>query len=312
MPLVLVLLSMKGTLEMAFLLTILAGLSTGIGSLIAFLIKDQRQTNYLTFAMSFAAGVMLFVSFVEILPHAVEQLEAIYSKEAAATHTHEHSGVGAHEHTHDHDDAGHFGHILATICFFAGMLLVALIDKLIPKVENPHELISKADMETGVQSPANKARLMRIGLLSAIALGLHNFPEGIATFTAALNDVNMGITIAIAIALHNIPEGIAVSMPIYFATGSRAKAFGYSFLSGLVEPLGAFAAYFLASMMGFNLADSSVVMAAMLAGVAGIMVFISLDQLLPAAEEYGHHHLSTYGVVSGMAVMAASLLLVPH
>jgi len=302
------LLSMKGTLEMAFLLTILAGLSTGIGSLIAFLIKDQRQTNYLTFSMSFAAGVMLFVSFVEILPHAVEQLEAIYSKEAAAAHAH----MGEHGHPHAHGDAedpGHFGHILATICFFAGMLLVALIDKLVPKVENPHELISKADMDSGVESAINKARLMRVGMLSAIALALHNFPEGIATFTSAMNDVNLGITIAIAIALHNIPEGIAVSMPIYFATGSRLKAFGYSFLSGLVEPLGAFAAYFL---FGSYMTESSAVMAAMLAGVAGIMVFISLDQLLPAAEEYGHHHLSTYGVVSGMAVMAASLLIVPH
>jgi zinc transporter, ZIP family len=278
---------MNGTVEMAFLLTILAGLSTGIGSLIAMLLKDNKNTNYLTFSMSFAAGVMLFVSFVEILPHATHELEEIYGKEG-------------HE---------HFGAILATICFFGGIFLVALIDKLIPKGESPHEFISQKDMESGVESPVNKKKLMRVGTLAAVALALHNFPEGIATFTAALNDVQMGATIAVAIALHNIPEGIAVSMPIYYATGSRKKAFFYSFLSGIVEPLGAFLAY---AIFGSYMTDSTVVMPAMLAAVAGIMVFISLDQLLPAAEEYGHHHLSTYGVVSGMAVMAMSLLLLPH
>lgn len=279
---------MKGTVEMAFLLTILAGLSTGIGSLIAMLLKDNRNTNYLTFAMSFAAGVMLFVSFVEILPHASHELEEIYK----ATTGNEHKGA-----------------IIATICFFVGMAVVALIDKLIPKGENPHEFMSKADMKTGVESEVNKKKLMRVGVLAAVALALHNFPEGIATFTAALNDQQMGVTIAIAIALHNIPEGIAVSMPIYYATGSRSKAFFYSFLSGIVEPLGAFVAY---GLFGSYMTESSIIMPAMLAGVAGVMVFISLDQLLPAAEEYGHHHLSTYGVVSGMAVMAASLLLMPH
>jgi zinc transporter, ZIP family len=194
---------MNGTVEMAFLLTILAGLSTGIGSLIAMLLKDNKNTNYLTFSMSFAAGVMLFVSFVEILPHATHELEEIYGKEG-------------HE---------HFGAILATICFFGGIFLVALIDKLIPKGESPHEFISQKDMESGVESPVNKKKLMRVGTLAAVALALHNFPEGIATFTAALNDVQMGATIAVAIALHNIPEGIAVSMPIYYATGSRKKAF---------------------------------------------------------------------------------------
>lgn len=271
---------------MAILLTILAGLSTGIGSLIAFFIKDNRNTNFLTLSMSFAAGVMLYVSFMEILPHASEGIEAAFEAKGSE-----------------------MGGIVAVVCFFAGMLVVALIDKLIPHGENPHELMSKEDMKTGVESEVNRAKLLRIGFLSAVALAMHNFPEGIATFTAAVNDVSLGITIAVAIALHNIPEGIAVSMPIYYATGSRLKAFTYSFLSGLVEPLGAILAY---AIFGSYLTEDSMIMACMLAGVAGIMVFISLDQLLPAAEEYGHHHLSTYGVVSGMAVMAMSMLLLPH
>jgi ZIP family zinc transporter len=145
---------------------------------------------------------------------------------------------------------------------------------------------------------------MRIGVLTALALAIHNFPEGIATFVTALDDPELGMTIAVAIAIHNVPEGIAVSMPIYFATGDRKKAFMYSFLSGVVEPLGAIIGYFI--LMPYL---NDTLMGMLLAGVAGIMVFISLDQLLPAAEEYGEHHLSIYGVVLGMIVMAGSLIL---
>ena len=143
---------------------------------------------------------------------------------------------------------------------------------------------------------------MRVGVLTAIALAIHNFPEGVATFVAALEDPKLGISIAFAIALHNIPEGIAVSMPIYHATGNRKKAFMYSFLSGIVEPLGAFVGYlFLIPYMG----DGT--MGLLLSGVAGMMIFISIDQLLPAAEEYGEHKMSMYGVLLGMLIMAVSM-----
>jgi len=143
-----------------------------------------------------------------------------------------------------------------------------------------------------------------MGLMAGLAIGIHNFPEGLATFTAAMADPNLGIAIAVAIAIHNIPEGIAVSVPIFYATGSRRKAFKYSFLSGLSEPVGALVGYLiLMPFMGPML--SGIVFAS----VAGIMVFISLDELLPAAREYGEHHLSIYGMVAGMAVMAVSLLL---
>lgn len=277
---------MQENVYLAFVLTIIAGLATGIGSLIAFLVKDKSM-KLLTFAMGFAAGVMLYVSFIEILPEAIHELTESYGGDERK------------------------GTIYGVLAFFVGMGLVALIDKLIPHSENPHEfahkqqsigLLDESDQTSTTES--NPDKLMRIGVLTALALAVHNFPEGMATFVAALDDPTLGFTIAIAIAIHNIPEGIAVSMPIYFATGDRKKAFIYSFLSGVVEPLGAIVGYFI--LMPYL---SPVVMGLLLSGVAGVMIFISLDQLLPAAEEYGEHHLSIYGVVLGMAVMALSLIL---
>jgi ZIP family zinc transporter len=281
----------------AFLLTIFAGLSTGIGSSIAFFVKNRNNTKFLTLSMGFAAGVMIYVSFMEIFPHALNALDNISSEDGKGGHSYRYIGI---------------------IAFFAGMLLVALIDKIVPHDDNPHEFMTaeekeaaEADIEAikkgNEVSPAGKKRLMRIGLLTATALALHNFPEGIATFVSALESVSLGFTIAVAIALHNIPEGIAVSMPVYYATGSRSKAFWYSFLSGVVEPLGAILAYFI--LMPFL---NEMMIAILLSGVAGIMVFIALDQLLPAAEEYGEHHISIYGMVAGMAMMAVSLLMLNH
>jgi len=281
----------------AFLLTIFAGLSTGIGSSIAFFVKNRNSTKFLTLSMGFAAGVMIYVSFMEIFPHALNALDNISSEDGKGGHSYRYIGI---------------------IAFFAGMLLVALIDKIVPHDDNPHEFMTaeekeaaEADIEAikkgNEVSPAGKKRLMRIGLLTATALALHNFPEGIATFVSALESVSLGFTIAVAIALHNIPEGIAVSMPVYYATGSRSKAFWYSFLSGVVEPLGAILAYFI--LMPFL---NEMMIAILLSGVAGIMVFIALDQLLPAAEEYGEHHISIYGMVAGMAMMAVSLLMLNH
>jgi len=272
---------MEENVGMAFMLTILAGLATGIGSVIAFFVKE-KSTKVLTFAMGFAAGVMLYVSFVEIFPEAINKLAEAY----------------------DHNEKT--GTYYGVIAFFVGMFIVALIDKMIPSAENPHEFANTKfdNPEEEGQALQNPEKLMRIGVLTALALAIHNFPEGIATFVAALDDPALGMTIAAAIAIHNIPEGIAVSMPIYFATGDRKKAFMYSFLSGVVEPIGAILGYFI--LMPYL---NEMVMGLLLAGVAGIMVFISLDQLLPAAEEYGEHHLSIYGVVLGMGVMALSLVL---
>lgn len=263
------------TIAFAFGLTVFAGLSTGIGSALAFFAK-KTNTGFLSMALGFSAGVMIYVSFVEIMVKARDSMIPV---------------VG--------DVAGYW---YTTAAFFGGILFIAIIDKLIPSVENPHEMHLIEEM---ADDKARKdAKLMRMGLFTALAIAIHNFPEGLATFTAALTDPALGIAIAVAIAIHNIPEGIAVSIPVYYATGSRKKAFWLSFLSGLAEPVGA-AIGFLILMPFLN----PVVFGVLFAGVAGIMVFISLDELLPAAEEYGEHHLSIYGLIAGMAVMALSLLL---
>jgi ZIP family zinc transporter len=269
---------MSENLTMALVLTILAGLSTGIGSLIAFFIRD-KSVKLLSFSMGLAGGVMLYLSFVEMLPHATHGIAATL------------------EHPHD-------GSWYALLAFFVGMLLVGVIDHLIP---HPHEHPDSILALDPTLEQQNR-RLLRIGTMTAIALAIHNFPEGVATFVAALEDPHLGVAIAVAIALHNIPEGIAVSLPIYHATGNRKKAFWYSFGSGLVEPIGAILGYFLLAAY-----LTPFVMGMLMAGVAGIMVFISLDQLLPAAQEYDDHKLSIYGVVLGMLLMAISLnILVSH
>jgi ZIP family zinc transporter len=195
------------------------------------------------------------------------------------------------------------GYWYTTLAFFGGMLIIGLIDKVVPSYENPHE----PKLVEDIKDPSEfikKKELKRMGLFSALAIAIHNFPEGLATFTGALKDPSLGLSIAVAVAIHNIPEGIAVSVPLFYATGSKRKAFVYSFLSGLSEPLGALIGYIFLHQF-FN----EVVFGLLFSSVAGIMVFISLDELLPTAEKYGEHHIAIYGVLSGMIVMAISLLL---
>ncbi|GAB4281031.1 MAG: zinc transporter ZupT [Candidatus Rifleibacteriota bacterium] len=259
----------------AFGLTLLAGLSTGIGSALALFAK-RTNTKFLSLALGFSAGVMLYVSFIEIFSKAKTALTKVY---------------GSHD-----------GYIYTTIAFFVGMIAIGLIDKLVPDIENPHEMHEIEEMN--LQQNEQNRKLMRMGLFTALAIGIHNFPEGLATFLSGLSDPSIGLSIAVAIAIHNIPEGISVSIPVYYATGSRKKAFWYSFLSGVSEPLGALIGYAIL----YKYIDQTV-FGLIFASVAGIMVFISLDELLPSAEKYGEHHLSIYGMVTGMIVMAASLLL---
>ncbi len=188
--------------------------------------------------------------------------------------------------------------------FFLGMFAVMLIDNFVPSHENPHELHRVEEMRGAAGQKGQENALMRMGILTALAIAIHNFPEGIATFMAAVQEPRLGVPIAVAIAVHNIPEGIAVSVPIYYATGSRRKAFRLSFLSGLAEPVGALLAYLV--LMPFL---SDTLFGVIFAAVAGIMVFISVDQLLPSARKYGEHHVSIYGLIVGMMIMAVSLLL---
>jgi ZIP family zinc transporter len=261
----------------AFGLTLFAGLSTGIGSAIAFFTK-RTNTKFLSVALGFSAGVMIYVSFVEIFFKAKESLTEVL-------------GVSK-------------GTWLTVASFFGGIAVIAIIDKLIPSAENPHEIRLVEEVGEVNQKVHKDKKLMRMGMFTALAIAIHNFPEGLATFTAALTDPALGIAIAVAIAIHNIPEGIAVSIPVYYATGNKRKAFTLSFLSGLAEPIGALVGYFI--LLPFL---TELTFGILFASVAGIMVFISIDELLPAAQEYGEHHLSIYGLIGGMAVMAVSLLL---
>ena len=270
------------TVTAAFLLTLLAGLSTGIGSAIAFFTR-RTNTTFLSLALGFSAGVMIYVSFVELLANAIRSLTTLHGTKMGST--------------------------LATLAFFGGILFILIIDFFVPEAENPHEMHNVEEMSTEERvrhqpKPFSHNRLLRTGLVTALVLAIHNFPEGMVTFITALKDSQLAIPIAVAIAIHNIPEGIAVSVPIFYATGDRVRAFRLSFLSGLAEPIGALIGYLILApfltddMFGY-----------IFAAVAGIMVYISLDELLPSAERYGKHHFAIFGLIAGMAVMAVSLIL---
>ncbi len=261
----------NGNLLFAFLITLFAGLSTGVGSALAVFTK-KTNTKFLSFALGLSAGVMIYVSFVELFPQAIELMSESMPEQAA---------------------------LYTTIAFFAGIALIFIIDMLIPDADNPHELHKVEDMQKSLSSA-----LKRMGIMTALAIAIHNFPEGIATFASAMVSPELAIPIAVAIAIHNIPEGIAVSIPIYYSTGSRKKAFWLSLSSGMAEPIG--------GLVGFLILSpflNSFVLGLIMAGVAGIMVYISVDELLPGAEKYGEHHYSIYGFIVGMAVMAVSLLI---
>jgi ZIP family zinc transporter len=259
---------------LAFGLTVFAGLSTGVGSAIAFFAK-KTNTRVLTIALGLSAGVMIYISFMEIFSQArislINYLGPIR------------------------------GGLTAIGSFFAGITIIAVIDRLVPDFENPHELSGLKNLNS--MDTDRDRRFYRMGIFSALAIAIHNFPEGMATLFSALENIKVGVAIAIAIAVHNIPEGIAVSIPIFYATGNRKKAFFYSFLSGLAEPVGAVLGYFiLVPLINYQMFG---IINAM---VAGIMVFVALDELLPSAREFGHHHLAIYSMMLGMLIMALSMI----
>lgn len=251
----------------ALLLTLLAGLATGIGALIALYsrVKDMR---FLSVSMGFSAGVMIFVSMFELFGSAQRLLVVPFGSKT--------------------------GVFVDVAAFFGGIFLSALVDKLIPGRINPHELAA-------IQ-PGENAKTKRLGMVTVAAIVLHNFPEGMATFVSCAQPLHVALPVVAAVALHNIPEGIAISMPIFEASKNRRTALGYALLSGLGEPLGALLLYFVIRPY-----ISGTVLGVLFAVVGGIMVYISLDELLPGAEVYGEHHLAIYGLVGGMAVIALSL-----
>ncbi|QGU02426.1 Zinc transporter ZupT [Corynebacterium kalinowskii] len=258
---------MTSQLILAFALTLAAGLSTAIGGLVV-LKKKQPSDLFLATALGFSAGVMLWVSFLEILPLAQDNLVEKYG-----------------------DRLGQAGGVTA---FFLGVLIIGIIDRLVPEAVNPHETHDEDSVQT--------AKLRKMGVLMALAIGIHNFPEGFATFLSGMESLEIALPVAIAIAIHNIPEGISVAIPIWQATGSRKKGFMWAALTGLAEPLGALVGFLvLLPFLG------PVTLGIAFGAVAGIMVFISLDELLPTAVATGKHHAAIYGLLIGMAVMALSL-----
>ena len=270
----------------ALILTLIAGSATGIGGALV-LFKKKISSNFLAGALGLSAGVMIFISLAELFPEAQAMI----------------SDIGL-----PHGEA------FVLIAFFVGMGIITLIDFTIPEYENPHEAsgLSLSDKTAAVgvlEHTGGEKALHRLGLLSALAIAVHNFPEGIATFIGALNDPEMGAGITFAIAIHNIPEGIAVAIPIYYATKSKGKALLYATLSGLSEVVGAALCLAITAIFGIDLTGGSPAFPLVLSAVAGIMIYISLDELLPTAEKYGKHHIAIAGVVGGMALMGISLLI---
>ena len=270
----------------ALLLTLIAGSATGIGGALV-LFRKKISSNFLAGALGLSAGVMIFISLAELYPEAQEMISQ--------------TGM-AH------------GKAFVLIAFFVGMGIITLIDFTIPEYENPHEASGLSlDARTAavgmLEQTGSEKALHRLGVMSALAIAVHNFPEGIATFIGALNDPEMGAGITAAIAIHNIPEGIAVAIPIYYATKSKAKALFYATVSGLTEVIGALLCLAVTSIFGVSLTGGGPAFPLVLAAVAGIMIYISLDELLPTAEKYGKHHIAIAGVVGGMAVMGISMLL---
>ncbi len=242
----------------ALVMTTFAGLATTVGSIIGLAVKKPGN-RMMSFTLGFSAGVMVFVSFVELLPGGVERV----------------------------------GILPGYMAFFAGMLCYFLIDVLVP-----HDYVGQHDHS----GSSENMPLKRTGLLIALGVGIHNFPEGMATFAGSLQSTHLGAALAVAIAIHNIPEGLAVSAPVFAATGSRGKAFLWSFLSGVSEPLGALlVAVFLMPYL------TTVTLGYMITAVAGIMVAISLDEIIPVAKSFDAEHIPIIGIILGMAVMAASL-----
>lgn len=267
-------------------MTLIAGAATGLGGALV-LFKKKLSSNFLAGALGVSAGVMIFISLAELFPEAQGMILQ--------------SGL-------------RHGKALVLLAFFVGMGVITLIDFAIPEYENPHEasglsLDTKTAAVDFMEDPSNANILKRLGIMSALAIAIHNFPEGIATFIGALNDPEMGAGITFAIAIHNIPEGISVAIPIYYATKSKRKALLFATISGLSEPVGAALCYGLAELFGVELAGNSPAFPLVLAAVAGIMIYISLDELLPTAEKYGKHHVAIAGVVGGMAIMGISLLI---
>ena len=267
---------------MSFILTLFVGLTMGLGSLFSFLIKDGNK-KFLSLALSFSAGIMIYISFMEILPEGIHLIEEAYP--------------------------GTKGHVIVLASFFGGMLMTALLEKGVHAMGGHHHPeLDKDGLEKEVsKEEEDRNHLEKLGIMTAASIAIHNLPEGLAIFTAGLRDITIAIPLGIAVILHNIPLSIAISVPIYFSTKSKKKAFLYSSIVGLFQPLGAIVGYMLFSSF-FN----DTLFGILFGVISGIMIFVSFDELIPTSRQYKDHHYSVYGTILGMFVMAVSLMFFGH
>ncbi|MDO4582091.1 MAG: zinc transporter ZupT [Bacillota bacterium] len=247
-----------GTLN-ALLMAAIAGMATLLGAAFILFVKDKNE-RLISIALGLAAGVMICVSFHDLWPHS----EAYF-----------HAAAGEKN-----------GMLLAVSFLVGGVLLATLLDRLVPHADEQNSL-------GGAHHD-----LFRVGFVSMLAIMLHNFPEGMATFMANYEASGIGLTVTTAIALHNIPEGLTVALPIYCATGNRRKAFGYTFIAGLAEPVGALLACLLIRVF-----INDFVMGVIFAMTAGIMLYIALEELLPSSYQYGHKKEALIAVFVGITMM---------
>lgn len=277
---------MENSYLIAFILSTIAGLSTVIGGFVTFFIK-QNSLKFLSFGLGLSAGVMLFVSLVDLYPEATELIKTQMGQNLTW---------------------------LSILCFGIGMLIAVLIDFFVPdhiqasmftkQIGANEQHTDSTDCIEDENAIISIGKIKRAGIITAIVVALHNLPEGLATFTLASQDVILSLGVIIAIAIHNIPEGMAISIPVYQATHSKRKAFLYSFLSGMAEPIGGVLGFLIIKTLFPNLC-----VGLLFALVAGIMTYISIDTLLPLSKDYDTGHYSISGVVLGLMVIGITLIL---
>lgn len=270
----------------ALLLSTLAGLSTVIGGFVTFFIKEN-SLKFLSFGLGLSAGVMLFISLVDLYPESIEMLKTQMGENFVW---------------------------LAIIFFALGILLAVLIDYFIPdhiqgqmftkQIGANEKNIDSTDCAEDENAIISIGKIRKAGILTAIVVAVHNLPEGLATFFITAQDVMLGLGIIFAIAIHNIPEGMAISIPVYQATHSKRKAFWYSFLSGMAEPVGGVVGFVVIKSLFPNLCIGT-----LFALVSGIMTYISIDTLLPLSKDYDTGHYSISGVVLGLIIMGVTLII---
>lgn len=277
----------------SFILTLFVGLTMGIGSLMSFVVSGKYK-KLLSLSLSFSAGIMIYVSFMEMLPEGIHHIQEYIGENYSW---------------------------VALLWFFSGMFITAVIERFVHAFagefhdhnepgHHTHEHVGThkhSHNHSHNNNQKNDGHLSKLSLMSAIAIGIHNIPEGLALFTLGTNDISLAYPLAAAVIIHNIPLAVAISVPLVYSTGSRKKAFLYTILVGLMQPIGAVLGYVLLSNYLNDL-----LFGILFSVVAGIMVFVSLDELLPTALRGEDHHISVYGAIAGMIVMALALSFFGH